>query len=202
MCMKCPLIFQFHKGAIETRQGSVLGVFDPCFNPRAHVERDLIFVPLASLHMFQSTRPRGARRIANICDIFDTFVSIHAPTWSATSLLTHIVGDGQFQSTRPRGARQSDEKHGKKRESVSIHAPTWSATRELYHQVLENGFQSTRPRGARRSARAERLRNAVSIHAPTWSATPDTRGTAQALKFQSTRPRGARRSSWNASRRY
>lgn len=40
MCMKCTLIFQFHKGAIETHQGSVLGVFNPCFNPRAHVERD------------------------------------------------------------------------------------------------------------------------------------------------------------------
>ena len=61
--MKCPLIFQFHKGAIETRQGSVLGVFDPCFNPRAHVERDvsLIFV-IFSILSFQSTRPRGARR--------------------------------------------------------------------------------------------------------------------------------------------
>ena len=66
MCMKCPLIFQFHKGAIETicvtchlvdkcdfqfhkgaietRQDSVLGVFDPCFNPRAHVERNEIRV--------------------------------------------------------------------------------------------------------------------------------------------------------------
>ena len=147
--MKCPLIFQFHKGAIETRQGSVLGVFDPCFNPRAHVERDLIFVPLASLHMFQSTRPRGARRIANICDIFDTFVSIHAPTWSATSLLTHIVGDGQFQSTRPRGARHER-----------------GAKRNKQHE-----FQSTRPRGARLEFGSIDSLLDVSIHAPTWSAT-------------------------------
>ena len=42
MCMKCTLIFQFHKGAIETRQDSVLGIFDPCINPRAHVERDTL----------------------------------------------------------------------------------------------------------------------------------------------------------------
>lgn len=90
MCMKCPLIFQFHKGAIETicvtcnlvdkcdfqfhkdaietRQDSVLGVFDPCFNPRAHVERDPKFL-------------NGVTQL---------LVSIHAPTWSATAYSVNV----------------------------------------------------------------------------------------------------------------
>ena len=81
--MKCPLIFQFHKGAIETRQDSVLGVFDPCFNPRAHVERDMLNIKLKLTKLFQSTRPRGARR----------------------TLAYYAYAQMMFQSTRPRGAR-------------------------------------------------------------------------------------------------
>lgn len=90
MCMKCPLIFQFHKGAIETiitdstsyvdvdfqfhkgaietRQDSVLGVFDPCFNPRAHVERDKII----------------------LINLLVSSVSIHAPTWGATAYSVNV----------------------------------------------------------------------------------------------------------------
>ena len=56
-----------------------------CFNPRAHVGRDLC------------TR--------NVCNPLR--VSIHAPTWGATQGLTASEGTNEFQSTRPRGARPS-----------------------------------------------------------------------------------------------
>ena len=56
--------------------------------------------------MFQSTLPHGERRITaeNLIDFID--VSIHAPTWGATTA-RHIIGH---------------------RNTVSIHAPTWGAT--------------------------------------------------------------------------
>ena len=76
-----------------------------CFNPRAHVGRDSyssstqqdlqvsIHAPtwgatadaaaFAEFLVFQSTRPRGARRVA-VKPPADEGVSIHAPTWGAT----------------------------------------------------------------------------------------------------------------------
>ena len=121
--------------------------------------------------MFQSTRPRGARRFSTSCRSVETrfnprahagrdkrikssaavnSVSIHAPTRGATLFQIpqerRIIG---FQSTRPRGARQ-----------------------DTTHQPGEQmPFQSTRPRGARPHSKIKRH--------------PST-------AFQSTRPRGAR----------
>ena len=101
-----------------------------------------------------------------------TQVSIHAPTWGATSL-----------------------QHEKRRaKSVSIHAPTWGATSCAYthkpvsmfqsthpHGVrliisLNNAakykFQSTHPHGVRHNGESSSfLIHQVSIHAPTWGAT-------------------------------
>ena len=56
----------------------------PCFNPRAHVERD--------------------RAAANRLPL--RLVSIHAPTWSATIGAPLCLILLRFQSTRPRGARR------------------------------------------------------------------------------------------------
>ena len=81
---------------------------------------------------FQSTRPRGARRIRNIFSAFYWIVSIHAPA---------------------RGATQISRKTGENAD-VSIHAPARGATafkRGLNACFL---FQSTRPRGARRSSQS------------------------------------------------
>ena len=57
--------------------------------------------------MFQSTRPRGARR--------DTNVAFPAAGW-------------KFQSTRPRGARRRHDRPRARRDPVSIHAPARGAT--------------------------------------------------------------------------
>ena len=89
--------------------------FEPChfprgsgsFNPRARVGRDQpVFLTAAHFRAFQSTRPRGARRLRLAMGARLRLVSIHAPAWGATSAM--ILLDAQlmvFQSTRPRGAR-------------------------------------------------------------------------------------------------
>ena len=122
---------------------------------------------------FQSTRPRGARRMTTSSRLRSSCVSIHAPAWGATRLCGY-----QNQFLR-----------------VSIHAPAWGATlssAELGKSLSE--FQSTRPRGARPCV-GERYDwcLSVSIHAPAWGATAH-RSTIAAtnVMFQSTRPRGAR----------
>ncbi len=55
------------------------------FNPRARVGRDTsrLFFMLRLL-LFQSTRPRGARRQDNAQARDERNVSIHAPAWGAT----------------------------------------------------------------------------------------------------------------------
>ncbi len=57
--------------------------------------------------MFQSTRPRGARRNAAFGDSFGWGVSIHAPAWGATLFVSGVSVSI----------------------AVSIHAPAWGATR-------------------------------------------------------------------------
>ena len=141
---------------------------------------------------FQSTRPRGARRLSRqTCSRpsrfnprahvgrdcgsgsqeLEDFVSIHAPTWGATSTNNMIKKLHWFQSTRPRGARR----RMRTREatySVSIHAPTWGATRVVVMDAITIMFQSTRPRGARHAQDSQSFCGySVSIHAPTWGAT-------------------------------
>jgi len=144
--------------------------------------------------MFQSTRPRGARR----------------------ELFFYLTQYSEFQSTRPRGARPLGIEHRSKAMSVSIHAPTRGATYRVKVFGVAMEFQSTRPRGARRSPYCLHLSSlVVSIHAPTRGATmrasqrcsmqlvsihAPTRGATtfslellDRFMFQSTRPRGARR---------
>ena len=56
---------------------------------------------------FQSTHPRGVRLPARCFQDGGATVSIHAPTWGATNLLTLKKTDIKFQSTHPRGVRPS-----------------------------------------------------------------------------------------------
>jgi len=77
------------------------------FNPRAHAGRDQRkTVKSLQRTRFQSTRPRRARLIGQMCFPLEYLVSIHAPTQGATfSVLTQL-----------------------KDITVSIHAPTQGAT--------------------------------------------------------------------------
>ena len=166
--------------------------------------------------VFQSTRPRGARRIEPRLGPQPKDVSIHAPTWGATvnpfrlvrplpcfNPRAHVGRDVCSHASltppvrfNPRAHVGRDESHlgAAKKKLVSIHAPTWGATRC-----------------------GDQLRNQqpVSIHAPTWGATSRLHFTSTLHHcfnprahvgrdqdigvlntdysvFQSTRPRGAR----------
>ena len=144
---------------------------------------------------FQSTRPRGARRVPICAGFYASKVSIHAPAWGATdSLSCRILNINsfnprarvgrdrtvaivlqlglRFQSTRPRGARHS-----------------------IYNDRIGNvEFQSTRPRGARLAVGSP-LKMVLKGFNPRARVGRDVCLPRKCIKppgFQSTRPRGAR----------
>ena len=55
-------------------------------------------------------------------------ISIHAPTWGATSSAPLRFPAMLFQSTHPRGVRRRGRQYGEQVFGISIHAPTWGAT--------------------------------------------------------------------------
>ena len=59
------------------------------FNPRARVGRDCLRRDAISLVvLFQSTRPRGARRTSDAAVVINRAISIHAPAWGATTRMS------------------------------------------------------------------------------------------------------------------
>ena len=145
------------------------------FNPRARVGRDYIRDSSGKVfRMFQSTRPRGARRwTLHRHTPVQVFQSTR-PRGARPPTMDTPLPDWRFQSTRPRGARRC-------RISVAASRFMFQSTRPRgarpglrafrYTQLL---FQSTRPRGARRRhAAVADTCQAVSIHAPAWGATAD-----------------------------
>jgi len=173
-------------------------------------------MPNGNLTQFQSTPPRGGRRLARLNETLAKM----------------------FQSTPPRGGRPGARLLLEGRLTVSIHAPARGATAALQEQQSKTlKFQSTPPRGGRRS-RADAVDDArcfnprpraggdgflpgggvllqgfnprpraggdvsracgrraetVSIHAPARGATRDVVAGKVARLFQSTPPRGGRR---------
>ena len=76
------------------------------FNPRTHVGCDT--EPSSGgpvKRVFQSTHPRGVRRCEPCRGGAYVSISIHAPTWGATSMTSGRWSDIIFQSTHPRGVR-------------------------------------------------------------------------------------------------
>ena len=77
---------------------------------------------------FQSTHPRGVRRLNP--EYFSDgwlFQSTH-PRGVRLSLGTLVTVGGTFQSTHPRGVRPTASRHVQRGTMVSIHAPTRGAT--------------------------------------------------------------------------
>ena len=145
--------------------------------------------------MFQSTRPRGARRLPVVCvgsgGCFNP--RAHAGRDNPGSMPAHP--SSWFQSTRPRGARRVPGHRAKALFGFQSTRPRGARRGQESHLVpLGRLFQSTRPRGARRqSAATPDAPPRVSIHAPTRGATAiEPCGTLLRILFQSTRPRGAR----------
>ena len=102
------------------------------FNPRAREGRDAVTLGFdAHGDLFQSTRPRGARRNGG--------ASFRAE-WG-------------FQSTRPRGARPQDTVYNHSMECFNPRAREGRDPHHAGRRALSARFQSTRPRGARQQGR-------------------------------------------------
>jgi len=161
-----------------------------CFNPRARGGRDLFNAILTGYSVFQSTRPRGARRTLKSGAAQTSRFNPRA-RGGRDDRLEREKDKVEFQSTRPRGARLIPmEKRPKTK--VSIHAPAGGATssggcdrrkscfnprarggRDAFERTAhtKTTFQSTRPRGARQKYSVVALDDNVSIHAPAGGAT-------------------------------
>ena len=180
----------------------ILRLLSKSFNPRTHVGCDDNELYASAYHtQFQSTHPRGVRRSKVYAYRIPHDVSIHAPTWGATSSsLTHSDTSVLFQSTHPRGVRLDTGIPGGRQVLVSIHAPTWGATFFKVFVRLFNAFQSTHPRGVRHSALLKRITR-VSFN-PRTHVGCDSAPAFHPIRgclFQSTHPRGVRH--WSPSTR-
>ena len=147
------------------------------------------------LSTFQSTPPRGGRRLPVAPQAAGGGVSIHAPAWGATSLTLqgHLVARVSIHA--PAWGATHIYEHPDAVTSVSIHAPAWGATGiELTQEQIKFGF-NPRPRvgGDRQFFWNGLCCIGVSIHAPAWGANgySDLRERA-GREFQSTPPRGGR----------
>ena len=189
----------------------------PHFNPRTRMGCDWFNATLHPSFMpFQSTHPHGVRlddttslqrsehfnpRTRMGCDSLlsrhssPSTISIHAPAWGATTILSFERIEWEFQSTHPHGVRpdvsrmriealefQSTHPHGVRHirhthactlPRISIHAPAWGATVSRYiTKYITKSFQSTHPHGVRLFMLhwfGYPVR--ISIHAPAWGAT-------------------------------
>ncbi len=149
---------------------------------------------VSAMPMFQSTRPRGARQIASIPATVAKSFNPRAHAGRDENNQGGLSEYNEFQSTRPRGARRSSIYGTRSRVYVSIHAPTRGATLEEINRGSSSRVSIHAPT---RGATLDRPKLwggiVVSIHAPTRGATPRIRRLMAFYLFQSTRPRGARR---------
>ncbi len=146
---------------------------DSGFNPRARGGRDLFFgQPITLGQLFQSTRPRGARRSLVHQKPDSQWFQSTRPRGARPLTYAEIVQYAKFQSTRPRGARPYNLIYNEWIRDVSIHAPAGGAT---------SGLTSGMPSPASFNPRARGGRDLVCY-----------RDIPQQYQFQSTRPRGAR----------
>ena len=142
-----------------------------CFNPRAHVGRDLLL---------QLTN-KG------------TSVSIHAPTWGATSNGFAYDRFFQFQSTRPRGARHIIFKLLRMSKKFQSTRPRGARQCSMLRTPHDARFQSTRPRGARQDThQSSEAHDCFNPRAHVGRDSTAFSFTSTISTFQSTRPRGAR----------
>ena len=140
------------------------------FNPRTHVGCDL-------------------RLPMNACALR---ISIHAPTWGATSVRCLCVSVTGFQSTHPRGVRPEAWRWRSFRQDFNPRTHVGCDLSESFDGSILENFNPRTHVGCDRGKRGRRPRRAISIHAPTWGATSDVLASASLKEFQSTHPRGVR----------
>ena len=121
-----------------------------CFNPRAHVGRDVGGIANGNLTAVSIHAPTWGATRESVCLTRLASVSIHAPTWGATLKFSKpVLSTPSFQSTRPRGARLQRHRLLALCERFNPRAHVGrdlSDDEEMDNHIV---FQSTRPRGAR-----------------------------------------------------
>jgi len=187
------------------------------FNPRARGGRDVCGgVCMSEDGKFQSTRPRGARRLLPVSCVLALCFNPRARGGRDKAAPTFATGTALFQSTRPRGARHAGQNAPNAIRSfnprarggrdiaerakaiflfpVSIHAPAGGATSSYTDYQRDFWFQSTRPRGARHQKTVDGLvLIAFQSTRPRGARRMKRFLAVRRMMFQSTRPRGARR---------
>ena len=142
------------------------------FNPRTHMGCDRHKHTLRPHPVHFNPRTHMGCDVQRHGSDHKEVISIHAPTWGATSCYflhfiplhfnprTHMGCDNdcpnlrrqlhKFQSTHPHGVRRLLRIHRMVLNTISIHAPTWGATRMAADRLDEDEkFQSTHPHGVR-----------------------------------------------------
>ncbi len=170
--------------------------------------------------LFQSTLPRGERRLQLRFSRWGIRISIHAPARGATylpcvtghyrSISIHAPARGATQRTRgekrslpyfnPRSREGSDNAAHPRRCAGGDFNPRSREGSD--HTVLDRNItvEDFNPRsreGSDRSGKDTGGRSYISIHAPARGATFSSASVQLAKVFQSTLPRGERRLFWN-----
>ena len=131
------------------------------FNPRTRVGCDDAKRNYQSqARKFQSTHPRGVRRVAPGHTVTRFDVSIHAPAWGATGARRSRQVSTTVSIHAPAWGATLTVFDRVRMMLVSIHAPAWGATGGVHRHVpFHLLFQSTHPRGVRRCSWIQNQRN-------------------------------------------
>ena len=122
------------------------------FNPRSREGSDTYTKAAWDDSMkFQSTLPRGERRVHFLYRINSSFISIHAPARGATSVSNIDTDFSVYFNPRSREGSDTRLLYIRVHFLISIHAPARGATGNFYSEPSYAKFQSTLPRGERRS---------------------------------------------------
>ncbi len=166
-------IVSIHAPARGATNPVYLAGCNPGFNPRARAGCDDLSPRLAHYSLFQSTRPRGVRRVYLV--IGAAFrVSIHAPARGATDSDTALSFALRF-NPRARAGCDSISARASRTIRVSIHAPARGATEATSFRRSISSF-NPRARAGCDPTRSKRILPwPVSIHAPARGATRQAR---------------------------
>ena len=128
-------------------------------------------------------------------ETMSTRVSIHAPTWGATTHRDAQLFPGDVSIHAPTWGATRRRAEERRREEVSIHAPTWGATSESYYYTGQSQFQSTLPHGERHNNNLFKpLNDSFNPRSHMGSDVVNSH-LVRNLVFQSTLPHGERRGS-------
>ena len=186
------LQFQFTRPCGARRRSLEYDWVNTCFNSRARVGRDPIFMLISCYETRFNSRARVGRDKERRKRNQQKGVSIHAPVWGATCVGTAFNLRHASFNSRARVGRDDGFTSVSAHRLVSIHAPVWGATHISPSRIIISLFQFTRPCGARLFVHTAFHFVLVSIHAPVWGATVFNVYLSGHRLFQFTRPCGAR----------